>query len=66
MDPIYCCVLGICCPPASAEQEKAVTKHVVRLLELPDEIANGMARALITMEPKHAIAVMKTFAPVKA
>lgn len=23
MDPIYCCALGICCPPESAEQESA-------------------------------------------
>lgn len=26
MDPILCCLLGICCPPASAEQLDAFVK----------------------------------------
>lgn len=26
MDPILCCALGLCCPPASAEQLEAFTK----------------------------------------
>lgn len=32
MDPLICCVLGICCPPFSAEQREAfetlITQHV--------------------------------------
>ena len=31
MDPITCCLLGICCPPGSVEQlaafEEALTQH---------------------------------------
>lgn len=26
MDPITCCLLGICCPPFSQEQREALTK----------------------------------------
>lgn len=29
MDPILCCILGICCPPASAEQREAFEAQLV-------------------------------------
>jgi hypothetical protein len=53
MDPVICCLLGICCPPASAEQRDAfvslLTAHfkgdAAKALGVADETYEVFAKA---------------------
>ena len=49
MDPVTCCLLGICCPPFSAEQEETFKKVLHDLLKdekKAEKIAKAMAHDL--------------------
>ena len=61
MDPLLCCAMGLCCPPFSAEQEKALTRVLVR--EGVDANSAGDAAAAIL---KHFALAPKSMAPVIA
>lgn len=39
MDPILCCILGICCPPFSAGQRDILTKALAEHLKDADKAA---------------------------
>jgi hypothetical protein len=45
MDPIWCCAVGICCPPASQEQFDAFVK-VLMSHPMDEEKATKIAKAL--------------------
>jgi hypothetical protein len=45
MDPIYCCAIGLCCPPGSPEQLDAFVKVLVTN-GTEEEKAKKIAKAL--------------------
>ena len=45
MDPILCCALGLCCPPASPEQFEAFVK-VLMTHPMDEQKAKQIAKAL--------------------
>ena len=45
MDPVLCCLMGLCCPPFSAEQE-ATFKKVLHDLLKDEKKAAKIAKAL--------------------
>jgi hypothetical protein len=53
MDPVICCLLGICCPPASAEQRESLVKLLkehfkgdeAKALKVCDEAFEAFAKA---------------------
>jgi hypothetical protein len=47
MDPVICCLLGICCPPFSAEQLDKLTGLLAGRYRLSDAHARAMATDLI-------------------
>lgn len=63
MDPITCCVLGICCPPESPEQlaafEKLLMTHGMSE-ERAKKIAKETQKQLVTFTKKLAKLVKET------
>jgi hypothetical protein len=60
MDPIYCCAIGLCCPPGSPEQLDAFVTVLVTNgteEEKAKKIAKKMQKKLtaFTMELKKAV-----------
>lgn len=58
MDPITCCLLGICCPPESVEQEDAflavLTDHFTGDAEKAKKVVEKMKDDLIHFSKKLA------------
>jgi ribosome recycling factor len=42
MDPVICCLLGICCPPASAEQRESLVKLLMEHFKGDETKARGV------------------------
>jgi hypothetical protein len=43
MDPITCCLLGICCPPGSVEQFDALVKALAQVKGVTESAAKQAA-----------------------
>lgn len=47
MDPIVCCILGVCCPPGSPEQAEALNTWIVKNVgekATPQEISAALLK----------------------
>lgn len=55
MDPIICCLLGLCCPPASQEQLDAFIKVLMSHPmdeEKAKKVAHDLEKELVTFTKK--------------
>lgn len=48
MDPILCCAIGLCCPPASVEQFEAVEQLMLQHFKDPKQAKQAALDAFLS------------------